>query len=1212
MVYMAPVRLVHSPATYIQIYTGKFLPQNHRQLVFPNGTLVIRDAKKEDEGGYLCVASNPDGLTSRSKLMVQVMEAPVIDRLYTKKDVQKGMRVHLHCVVVKGDFPISLQWLKDGKIIPYRLSVAERTIDEYSSTLTINKVTEEHRGNYTCIAGNAVANTSHTTQLIVNVPPTWLHEPEDINVLMGDTLLIPCAADGSPKPVILWRKESDNSESSSQNHIFQAANYKVLNNGSLWIENVLPEDKGYYSCEAKNEIGMALNKIIYVTVHVPARFSTSLQNVTVAKGGTAAIDCVARGDKPITVKWFHGGDLFEAHNHPRADVSEESLEFGIHSRITLKNVLRNDTSAFLCHADNQYGNDQSEIWVIVQEVPEPPGNLHVLNFSSRAVNLTWEQPYSGNSQITVYTIQHKHKLVAWEKNVSQMTVPGDQTFASITGLQPANSYHFRVTARNSLGSSNASDTITVTTAEEAPGEAPQEIRVRAVSSESLHVSWKPPRDQYQHGEIIGYYIGYRTSNSSEPFHYKTYEVLPGAELRILLTGLQKFTEYVIFVQAYNSAGAGPQSLGVSVFTEEDVPELPPGNLKCTSTSSQSILVTWLPIAADDINGILLGYKILYNTVSDWDEVSAPVESSTEECRLELMGLQKYCNYSIEVKGYTRMGDGIASRPVFCRTQEDVPDKPDDIKALVVNAETLLISWLKPKFPNGVIKKYIVYVRSLDGGTLLREEYEIPPTQTHYILSHLIAHHRYELWVTAATVVGESDASLHVVQIPTEQVPARIASFGTHMMAARGEQLALPCITVGQPHPSTIWSKGGQLIQENNRIHINAEWTLHISSVETSDTGNYSCRVQNILGADEITYTVTVKNRRNNGSPLPPTDFRVSSATETSLSLKWSAPDDSIYAAEGYTLYFKREFGEWEKVIVQAEDKNFTLGNLQCGSKYQLYLQAFNHMGNSSPTKNITAYTQGKAPIAPTKEDLLATNSTFIQLNVGTWNTGGCPITTLVVEYKLKTGTKWILVSNNLKYTEEKFSILDLNPVTNYELRMTAHNSAGSTVVTYDFTTLSSTGAVVQPELIMWGNYRRKYFYKDPGVIIPVAVITLIGVTFGIGMFLYVKRKKRSHTDSKSEGENIADPHVQSEDKVGYGTADVSQDQKLHQTSSASDTTARVNPYATFRLTDEEKLKAIINDYESCSEYWKVNKNPDSENEGVDWIPLHSLYQAHRY
>lgn len=44
----------------------------------------------------------------------------------------------------------------------------------------------------------------------------------------------------------------------------------------------------------------------------------------------------------------------------------------------------------------------------------------------------------------------------------------------------------------------------------------------------------------------------------------------------------------------------------------------------------------------------------------------------------------------------------------------VPGEPNDIKALVMDSKTVLLSWKPPRHPNGRIKKYKVYMRSLDG------------------------------------------------------------------------------------------------------------------------------------------------------------------------------------------------------------------------------------------------------------------------------------------------------------------------------------------------------------------------------------------------------------------------------------------------------------------------------------------------------------------
>lgn len=47
------------------------------------------------------------------------------------------------------------------------------------------------------------------------------------------------------------------------------------------------------------------------------------------------------------------------------------------------------------------------IQLIVQEVPEQPKNLRINSQQSRSLQLTWSQPFAGNSPIEHYHIYYK-------------------------------------------------------------------------------------------------------------------------------------------------------------------------------------------------------------------------------------------------------------------------------------------------------------------------------------------------------------------------------------------------------------------------------------------------------------------------------------------------------------------------------------------------------------------------------------------------------------------------------------------------------------------------------------------------------------------------------------------------------------------------------------------------------------------------------------
>ncbi|KAK2089649.1 hypothetical protein P7K49_032315 [Saguinus oedipus] len=52
--------------------------------------------------------------------------------------------------------------------------------------------------------------------------------------------------------------------------------------------------------------------------------------------------------------------------------------------------------------------------------------------------------------------------------------------------------------------------------------------------------------------------------------------------------------------------------------------------------------------------------------------------TTTQPSLELDGLEKYTNYSIQVLAFTRAGDGVRSEQIFTRTKEDGLCPPDSV------------------------------------------------------------------------------------------------------------------------------------------------------------------------------------------------------------------------------------------------------------------------------------------------------------------------------------------------------------------------------------------------------------------------------------------------------------------------------------------------------------------------------------------------------
>lgn len=82
--------------------------------------------------------------------------------------VNSGDMATVQCAVPKGDFPIRFSWTHNGNNIDLRDGILISKINKRITTLSIESVTAENGGNYTCIAENPAGASSYTATLNVN------------------------------------------------------------------------------------------------------------------------------------------------------------------------------------------------------------------------------------------------------------------------------------------------------------------------------------------------------------------------------------------------------------------------------------------------------------------------------------------------------------------------------------------------------------------------------------------------------------------------------------------------------------------------------------------------------------------------------------------------------------------------------------------------------------------------------------------------------------------------------------------------------------------------------------------------------------------------------------------------------------------------------------------------------------------------------------
>nr|XP_017031905.1 Down syndrome cell adhesion molecule-like protein Dscam2 isoform X10 [Drosophila kikkawai] len=1038
---------------------NRALPINRKQKVFPNGTLIIENVERNsDQATYTCVAKNQEGYSARGSLEVQVMVLPQIVPFAYEDVINMGDSIDLFCQIQKGDRPVKVTWsfersAGDSGFEQLQPQMRTNRISGKTSMLSIPSASPAHTGRYSCIASNAAGTTTYGVDLTVNVPPRWILEPTDKAFAQGSDAKVECKADGFPKPQVTWKKAVGDTPGEYKD-LKKSDNIRV-EEGTLHIDNIQKTNEGYYLCEAINGIGSGLSAVIMISVQAPPEFTEKLRNQTARRGEPAVLQCEAKGEKPIGILWNMNNMRLDPKNDNRYTIREEILSTGVMSSLSIKRTERSDSALFTCVATNAFGSDDASINMIVQEVPEMPYALKVLDKSGRSVQLSWAQPYDGNSPLDRYIIEFKRSRASWTE-IDRVIVPGHTTEAQVQKLSPATTYNIRIVAENAIGTSQSSEAVTIITAEEAPSGKPQNIKVEPVNQTTMRVTWKPPARTEWNGEILGYYVGYKLSNTNSSYVFETINFITeeGKEHNLELQNLRVYTQYSVVIQAFNKIGAGPLSEEEKQFTAEGTPSQPPSDTACTTLTSQTIRVSWVSPPLESANGVIKTYKVVYAPSDEWYDETKRHYKKTASSDTVLHGLKKYTNYTMQVLATTAGGDGVRSVPIHCQTEPDVPEAPTDVKALVMGNAAILVSWRPPAQPNGIITQYTVYSKA-EGAETETKTQKVPHYQMSFEATELEKNKPYEFWVTASTTIGEGQQSKSIVAMPSDQVPAKIASFDDTFTATFKEDAKMPCLAVGAPQPEITWKIKGVEFTANDRMRLLPDGSLLIKSVNRQDAGDYSCHAENSIAKDSITHKLIVL------APPQSPHVTLSATTTDALTVKLKPHEGDTAPLHGYTLHYKPEFGEWETAEVSVDSQKHNIESLLCGSRYQVYATGFNNIGAGEASDILNTRTKGQKPKLPEKPRFIEVSSNSVSLHFKAWKDGGCPMSHFVVESKKRDQIEWNQISNNVK-PDNNYVVLDLEPATWYNLRITAHNSAGFTVAEYDFATLTVTGGTIAP------------------------------------------------------------------------------------------------------------------------------------------------------
>ncbi|XP_031641580.1 protein tyrosine phosphatase receptor type Fa isoform X4 [Oncorhynchus kisutch] len=913
-----------------------FLPvdinsSNGRIKQLRSGALQIENSEESDQGKYECVAVNSAGTrySAPANLYVRVRRVPPRFSIPpTNHEVMPGGSVNLTCVAVGAPMPY-VKWM---------MGVEELTKEEEMpigrNVLEVTNILQS--ANYSCVAISSLGMIETTAQITVKAlpkPPTSLIVTETTATSVTLTW-----DSGNPEPVsyyvIQYRaKVSDNS--------FQEVDGVATTRYS--IGGLSPYSEYEFRVMALNNIGRG----------PPSSLVDTRTSEQAPSSPPLAVQARMLSASTMLVQWeppeepngqirgyrvYYSSDL-------RAPLSGWQKHNTDDSRLTTISGLTTDITyslrvlGFTSVGD---GPPSDVLQVKTQQgVPAQPSSFNAEAELDTRIMLSWLWPVQ--DQIT------KYELMYWEANSGNklhVTFLPAGSYA-VEGLKPDTLYMFSLAARSEMGLGVYTQPIEARTAQSTPSAPPQEVHLLSLSSTSIKVSWVAPPAASRHGDIVRYSLAYQAATGEDLERHKVSGIRADVSSYIL-EGLEKWTEYQVWVRAHTDVGPGPESPAVRIRTKEDVPGAPPRKVEADVLNSTALRVTWKPPLQVKQHGQIRGYQVVYSRLENGEprgqpsimDVSLPEEQWNVEDTMDyeavITGLLPETTYSVTVAAYTTKGDGARSKAKVVTTTGAVPGRPTMMISTTIG-NTALIQWQPPKEMVGEHVGYQLQYKRMEEESFTVKDFK--KTDDHFTVTGLHKGATYVFKLCAKNRAGTGEEYVKEITTPDDVPSSYPQNLSVVGLTTTTTKLAW--------EPPALAERNGRIVQyvvvyrdinsQQNHTNSTIETQMTIMGLQPDTT--YDIRVRAFTSKGAGPNSPSIQSRTMSTSmPEFTKNFGVKTVMKTSVLLTWEVPE--TYKSQ---VPFKILYNQ-QSVEVQGNLKRKLITRLQPDTDYSFVLMS---RGNSA-------------------------------------------------------------------------------------------------------------------------------------------------------------------------------------------------------------------------------------------------------------------------
>ncbi|KAE8290817.1 Obscurin [Larimichthys crocea] len=238
----------------------------------------------------------------------------------------EGETATLACTI--SDPKATLSWIRNNVAIKAGLKYDLRNNGAFHQ-LHIHNLVPDDSGTYTCDTGDAQCDVT----LTVEGAPVFFHEElKNQDAIEGDDITLRCKL-SKPAVRVEWRKGGMVLQPSKKYEMRQEGCVQKL---CIW--NLEPEDSGYYTCDAGDQLTTASLAVQVKEVFIVC----GLKTTDVFVGEWATFSCQLSGRAPGKVQWWLDGTLLE-----NSSFNEIGMSQGHIYTLILKNLATDDSGTVM-------------------------------------------------------------------------------------------------------------------------------------------------------------------------------------------------------------------------------------------------------------------------------------------------------------------------------------------------------------------------------------------------------------------------------------------------------------------------------------------------------------------------------------------------------------------------------------------------------------------------------------------------------------------------------------------------------------------------------------------------------------------------------------------------------------------------------------------------------------------------------------------------